>query len=110
VIAPDTASDRDALAILDSCLEGPPDNELVPLLALSILASRRPFSAARVGALAIRMADTFEASGNVPAAKGLLETCASRLERCGALEAASDVREARAILNLRLLVPAGRAR
>ena len=110
MIAPDTASDRDALAILDSCLEGPPDNELVPLLALSILASRRPFSATRVGSLAIRMADTFEATGNARAAQGLLDTCAARLERCGALEAAADVREARAILNLRLLVPARRAR
>jgi len=110
MIAPDTASDRDALAILDSCLEGPPDNELVPLLALSILASRRPFSAARVGSLAIRMADRFEATGNARAAQGLLDTCASRLERCGALEAAADVREARAILNLRMLVPARRGR
>ena len=98
MIAPDTRCDREALAILDSCLEGPPDTELIPLLALSVLASRRPFSATRVGARALAMADEFARADNHAAAQGLLDQCARGLERCGALEPAADLREAQAML------------
>jgi hypothetical protein len=97
----DDLRSRHALGILDRCVETPPETELLPLLALSVLATQAPFSGARVGAIAIEMAQHFAAIGNQSAAEGVLDRCASSLEHCGAFEPAADLREAHAILRLR---------
>jgi hypothetical protein len=56
-------SDGAALWILDECFQQPPTTELLPLLALSVLATRTPFSAGEVSSLALRMS---EGSGPMP--------------------------------------------
>jgi hypothetical protein len=100
---PSTVGDlrsRHALGILDRCVENPPASDLLPLLALSVLATQVPFSGARVGAIAINIAQEFAAIGNQSAAEGVLDRCASSLEHCGAFEPAADLREAKALLRL----------
>ena len=97
----DDLRSRHALGILDQCVELPPESDLLPLLALSVLATQAPFSGARVGALAIEMAQEFATVGNQSAAESVLDRCARSLEHCGAFEPAADLREAKAILRLR---------
>lgn len=100
MIAFDGKTETAALDELQTCLQGVPDNELLPLLALSVLASRTPFNATKVGSLAFQMSRQFAASANVDAADNLLKACAASFERCGAFQAAADLREGRAILRI----------
>lgn len=86
-----------ALDVLQECFLRPPDNELLPLLALSVLATRTPFSTGDVGSLAVRMSELFGADANVAAGERLIAACAASLDRCGAGEVAADLRESQAI-------------
>lgn len=52
-----------ARAALQSCLESPHPSELLPLLALSVLATLTPFSALKVGSLARQVASSLAADG-----------------------------------------------
>lgn len=94
------ASSR-AAEVLHNCIDAPPENELLPLLALSVLATRVPFSAADIGSRALDLAKAFGSSGNPEAGAGLVRSCAAALHRCGAPEAAADLLEGQAILRMR---------
>ena len=94
-------SDGAALWILDECFQQPPTTELLPLLALSVLATRTPFSAGEVSSLALRMSEQFGADANDDAAERLIAACAASLDHCGAREVAADLRESQAIRRLK---------
>jgi hypothetical protein len=96
-----TAFEPAARGVVRSCVQVPPQTELLPLLALSVLATRPPFSAAEVGSMAREMAASFEAAENDEAGERLLSACASSLARCGVPELAADLREAQALLRWR---------
>ncbi len=90
-----------ALGILNECFQQPPSTELLPLLALSVLATHTPFSAGEVSSLALRMSEQFEAAANDAAAERLIAACAASLDHCGAREIAADLRESQAIQRLK---------
>ena len=94
-------SEPAARGIVRSCVQLAPQTELLPLLALSVLATRPPFSAAEVGSMAREMAAALEAAENHDAGERLLSACASSFARCGVPELAADLREAQALLRWR---------
>ena len=100
-MVPSEVASRRAADVLHDCVDAPPENELLPLLALSVLATRVPFSAAYIGSRALDLAEAFGSSGNPEAGASLVRSCAAALQRCGAAEAAADLLEGQAILRMR---------
>jgi len=96
-----TAAEPAARGMVRSCIQVPPQTELLPLLALSVLATRPAFSATEVGSMAREMAASLEAAENHEAGERLLSACAASFARCGVPELAADLREAQAMLRWR---------
>jgi hypothetical protein len=84
----------EAVRGLQMCLGDPPESELLPLLALSILASQPLFAASEVEPIVQRIAKSMARAGNSTAGERLLEACASGFARIGAVTAAADAAEA----------------
>ena len=87
-----------AIATLQHCLQSPPESELLPLLALSVLVARPPFSVKEIAALAVEVSRALVAERNPKAADNLLGACVRSCERSGSQDAAADLIEAQAIL------------
>ena len=79
---------------LQMCLGDPPESELLPVLALSILATQPFFAASEVEPIVQRIAESMARAGNSTAGERLLEACASGFARIGAVAAAADAAEA----------------
>ncbi|MEA2646593.1 MAG: hypothetical protein QOE92_1676 [Chloroflexota bacterium] len=87
-----------ARQVVHGCIAQPPPDALLPMLALSVIATEVPFSATEVAGLAAQLAAAFTAGGAPDVAHRVVADVADGLVRCGALEQAADLFESEVLL------------
>ncbi len=97
-----------ARAVLHRLVQQPAADPLLPLLALSVMATSVPFSACEVASVAKGVATSAATTGNLNTADLILSSCGNALGRCGASQQAADLLEARALLHWRGKRPSSR--
>lgn len=92
----------DPRQVLRGCLEDPPRDALLPLLALSVLATQVPFNATEVGDLGAQVSAALADRGAADIAHLVVLGTAAGLARRGAGAQAADLLEAEAIFRWRI--------
>ena len=90
-----------ARAVLHGLVQDPAPDALLPLLALSVMTTTVPFSAAEIADVAKQVAVRSAKAGSVAAAELILSSCGRALDRCGASQQAADLLETSALVRWR---------